>query len=287
MNSIKLPAWTNGLAAKGGSALAAPIFIIILLAMMILPLPAFVLDVFFSFNIALSVIVLLTALYTVKPLDFMAFPAVLLVSTMLRLSLNVPAVDVLDRVGGPTAVNVASALMARVNDTIAVVGFALSVARELARREGSTVFMTLLVMVVLGGVDNPDKAGAAVAQHFGNGPVVPGAPAAFVATHNGREVLDEMVEGAHGSGDYRVTSFMEGYFNGSAACLAYSRATSTGVAPVGTTRSSTPAGPWMLTAMPAHIDQLDGFFVKSQHGLLERRAITRQGEDRAVVRGVG
>ena len=89
MNSVKLPAWTNGLASKGASALAAPLFIVILLAMMILPLPAFVLDVFFSFNIALSVIVLLTALYTVKPLDFMAFPAILLISTMLRLALNV------------------------------------------------------------------------------------------------------------------------------------------------------------------------------------------------------
>ena len=89
MNSIKLPAWMAGLGNRGGSALAAPLLIIVLLAMMILPLPAFVLDVFFSFNIALSVIVLLTALYTVKPLDFMAFPAILLVSTMLRLSLNV------------------------------------------------------------------------------------------------------------------------------------------------------------------------------------------------------
>ncbi|QOY93611.1 flagellar biosynthesis protein FlhA [Massilia sp. UMI-21] len=89
MNSIKLPAWMNGIGARGASALAAPIFIIVLLAMMILPLPAFVLDVFFSFNIALSVIVLLTALYTVKPLDFMAFPAILLISTMLRLALNV------------------------------------------------------------------------------------------------------------------------------------------------------------------------------------------------------
>ena len=89
MNSIKLPAWANGLGARGASALAAPLFIVVLLAMMILPLPAFVLDVFFSFNIALSVIVLLTALYTVKPLDFMAFPAILLISTMLRLALNV------------------------------------------------------------------------------------------------------------------------------------------------------------------------------------------------------
>ncbi len=89
MNSIKLPAWMSGLGTRGAAALAAPIFIVILLAMMILPLPAFVLDVFFSFNIALSVIVLLTALYTVKPLDFMAFPAILLISTMLRLALNV------------------------------------------------------------------------------------------------------------------------------------------------------------------------------------------------------
>jgi flagellar biosynthesis protein FlhA len=94
MNSIRLPAWLTGLASRGGNAAAAPILIILLLAMMILPLPAFMLDVFFSFNIALSVIVLLTSLYTVKPLDFMAFPAVLLVSTMLRLSLNVASTRV-------------------------------------------------------------------------------------------------------------------------------------------------------------------------------------------------
>ncbi|HWJ95545.1 MAG TPA: FHIPEP family type III secretion protein, partial [Telluria sp.] len=94
MNSLKLPAWLTGLANRGSSALAAPVLIILLLAMMILPLPAFLLDVFFSFNIALSVIVLLTALYTVKPLDFMAFPAILLVSTMLRLSLNVASTRV-------------------------------------------------------------------------------------------------------------------------------------------------------------------------------------------------
>lgn len=88
MNSMKMPGWLSGMKG-GGSAMAAPIIIILLLSMMILPLPAFALDVFFSFNIALSVIVLLTALYTVKPLDFMAFPTILLVSTMLRLSLNV------------------------------------------------------------------------------------------------------------------------------------------------------------------------------------------------------
>jgi flagellar biosynthesis protein FlhA len=92
--SLRLPAWLSGLSNRGGNALAAPILIILLLAMMILPLPAFLLDVFFSFNIALSVIVLLSALYTIKPLDFMAFPSILLVSTMLRLSLNVASTRV-------------------------------------------------------------------------------------------------------------------------------------------------------------------------------------------------
>jgi flagellar biosynthesis protein FlhA len=85
---MNMPKWMTGMKG-GGNALAAPIIIILLLAMMILPLPAFVLDVFFSLNNALAVSVLLTTLYTVKPLDFMAFPTILLVSTMLRLSLNV------------------------------------------------------------------------------------------------------------------------------------------------------------------------------------------------------
>jgi len=93
MNGFRLPPWLQKIGARG-NALAAPILIILLLAMMILPLPAFALDLFFSFNIAMSVIVLLTALYTVKPLDFMAFPAVLLVTTMLRLSLNVASTRV-------------------------------------------------------------------------------------------------------------------------------------------------------------------------------------------------
>jgi flagellar biosynthesis protein FlhA len=102
MNSLKLPVWLTG---AGSKALAAPILIILMLSMMVLPLPAFVLDVFFSFNIALSIIVLLTSLYTIKPLDFMAFPAVLLISTMLRLSLNVASTRVVLTEGhtGPDA----------------------------------------------------------------------------------------------------------------------------------------------------------------------------------------
>ncbi|HEY8354956.1 MAG TPA: FHIPEP family type III secretion protein, partial [Methylophilaceae bacterium] len=86
MNGLNLPAWMNG---KNGAAAAAPLFIVMLLAMMVLPLPAIALDVLFSFNIALSIIVLLISLNTAKPLDFIAFPIVILVTTLLRLSLNV------------------------------------------------------------------------------------------------------------------------------------------------------------------------------------------------------
>ena len=70
-------------------ALAGPILICMILGMMILPLPPFLLDLLFTFNIALSIMVLLVSMYTQKPLDFAAFPSVLLFSTLLRLSLNV------------------------------------------------------------------------------------------------------------------------------------------------------------------------------------------------------
>ncbi|WMW82327.1 flagellar biosynthesis protein FlhA [Undibacterium cyanobacteriorum] len=102
MKWSNIAAWMSGPASK---ALAAPILIIMMLTMMILPLPPMVLDIFFSFNIALSIIVLLTSLYTVKPLDFMVFPTVLLVSTMLRLSLNVASTRVVLTEGhtGPDA----------------------------------------------------------------------------------------------------------------------------------------------------------------------------------------
>jgi flagellar biosynthesis protein FlhA len=81
--------WQTLLRSENLKALAAPILIILVLSMMVLPLPSFMLDLFFTFNIALSVMVMLVALYTLKPLDFSIFPTVLLVTTLLRLSLNV------------------------------------------------------------------------------------------------------------------------------------------------------------------------------------------------------
>ncbi|SCU73981.1 putative flagellar export pore protein [Cupriavidus necator] len=75
-------------------AMTGPLLIIMILGMMILPLPAFVLDLLFTFNIALAIMVLLVSMYTQKPLDFAAFPAVLLFTTLLRLSLNVASTRV-------------------------------------------------------------------------------------------------------------------------------------------------------------------------------------------------
>ncbi|MBK8121910.1 MAG: flagellar biosynthesis protein FlhA [Sulfuritalea sp.] len=73
----------------------APLLIVLILSMMVLPLPPFALDVFLTFNIAISVMVLLVAMYTLKPLDFSIFPTVLLVTTLLRLSLNVASTRII------------------------------------------------------------------------------------------------------------------------------------------------------------------------------------------------
>ena len=75
-------------------AMTAPLFIVMILAMMVLPLPPLALDLLFTFNIALSLIVMMVAATMKRPLDFAALPAVLLVTTLLRLSLNVASTRV-------------------------------------------------------------------------------------------------------------------------------------------------------------------------------------------------
>ncbi len=74
--------------------MAGPVLIIMILGMMVMPLPPFILDVLFTFNIALAIIVLMVSLYTKNPLDFAVFPTVLLITTLLRLSLNVASTRV-------------------------------------------------------------------------------------------------------------------------------------------------------------------------------------------------
>ncbi len=79
----------KSLGVKIISSISLPLGILILMTMMVIPLPAFLLDVFFTSNILISLIILMVALQTFKPLDFSSFPTVLLFATVLRLGLNV------------------------------------------------------------------------------------------------------------------------------------------------------------------------------------------------------
>ena len=81
-----------GTSARGN--IGVPLLLLTLLGMMTLPVPPFLLDTLFSFNIALSIVVLLVSVYALRPLDFAVFPTILLVATLLRLALNVASTRV-------------------------------------------------------------------------------------------------------------------------------------------------------------------------------------------------
>ena len=88
--------------AKG---VGTPLMILAALAMVVLPLPPLMLDILFTFNITLGLVVLLITIYTRKPLDFAIFPSVILVATILRLTLNIASTRVilLEGHNGPDA----------------------------------------------------------------------------------------------------------------------------------------------------------------------------------------
>ncbi|WP_286233266.1 flagellar biosynthesis protein FlhA [Thalassotalea sediminis] len=94
---MQLAAHFNQLKQKKFSVFAGagtPLLVVAILGMVILPMPAMLLDVLFSFNIALALVVLLITVYTLKPLEFGSFPSVLLIATILRLALNVASTRV-------------------------------------------------------------------------------------------------------------------------------------------------------------------------------------------------
>lgn len=93
MNLQALQQWLNRNASWAGG-LAAPMLVITVLSMMVLPLPPWLLDTFFTLNIALALVVMMVAAYMKRPLDFSVFPTVLLLTTLLRLSLNVASTRV-------------------------------------------------------------------------------------------------------------------------------------------------------------------------------------------------
>ena len=113
------------------SGLGAPIVLLAIMGMVILPMPPFLLDVLFSFNIALSLVIILVAVFTTRPVDFGIFPLVLLIATVLRLALNVASTRVVllyGHEGGDAAGKVIEAFGAVViggNYAVGVVVFAI------------------------------------------------------------------------------------------------------------------------------------------------------------------
>src|SRR5580698_9409596 len=100
---------TVGEFARNG--LGVPVLVMVVLAMMVLPLPAFLLDVFFTFNITLSLMILLAVIYVRRALEFATFPTVLLGSTLLRLGLNVASTRIV-LINGHTGAHAAGHVIA-------------------------------------------------------------------------------------------------------------------------------------------------------------------------------
>jgi flagellar biosynthesis protein FlhA len=90
---IKLKDWLGANSALMQGA-AAPMLVVAILSLMVLPMPPWLLDTFFTFNISVALMVMMVAAYMLKPLDFAAFPTVLLLTTLMRLSLNVASTRV-------------------------------------------------------------------------------------------------------------------------------------------------------------------------------------------------
>lgn len=116
---------------KIASGLGAPIVLLAIMGMVILPMPPFLLDILFSFNIALSLVIILVAVFTQRPIDFGIFPLVLLIATVLRLALNVASTRVVllyGHEGGDAAGKVIEAFGAVViggNYAVGIVVFAI------------------------------------------------------------------------------------------------------------------------------------------------------------------
>jgi flagellar biosynthesis protein FlhA len=91
VQSFQLWAGKNAAAVQG---MSAPLLVVAILALMVLPIPPWLLDTFFTLNIAVSLMVMMVAAYMLRPLDFAAFPSVLLLTTLMRLSLNVASTRV-------------------------------------------------------------------------------------------------------------------------------------------------------------------------------------------------
>ena len=95
MSTFTLSTVRHSLAKIDLTGLGLPVLVLLIMAMLVVPMPPLLLDIMFTFNIACSLIVIMIAIGTRKPLEFSSFPSVLLIATMLRLALNVASTRVI------------------------------------------------------------------------------------------------------------------------------------------------------------------------------------------------
>jgi flagellar biosynthesis protein FlhA len=124
---------TFGEFARNG--LGMPLLVMTVLAMMVLPLPAFLLDVFFTFNISLSLVILLAVMYVRRALEFQTFPTVLLGATLLRLGLNVASTRIV-LINGHTGAHAAGHVIAAFGEFVVGGNYAV----------GMVVFTVLVII---------------------------------------------------------------------------------------------------------------------------------------------
>jgi flagellar biosynthesis protein FlhA len=117
------------------NGLGVPLLVMVILAMMVLPLPAFLLDVFFTFNISLSLMILLAVIYVRRALEFAAFPTVLLGATLLRLGLNVASTRIV-LINGHTGAHAAGHVIAAFGQFVVGGNYAV----------GMVVFLVLVII---------------------------------------------------------------------------------------------------------------------------------------------
>ncbi|HEY0287221.1 MAG TPA: flagellar biosynthesis protein FlhA [Pseudomonas sp.] len=132
--------------------MTGPVLIVLILSMMILPLPTFILDLLFTFNIALAIMVLMVSMLTEKPLDFSAFPSVLLFTTLLRLSLNVASTRVI-LMEGHTGTDAAGKVIEAFGEFLVGGNFAVGLALFL-------ILVTINFMVITKGAGRIAEVGA-------------------------------------------------------------------------------------------------------------------------------
>ncbi len=117
------------------NGLGVPLLVMVILAMMVLPLPAFLLDILFTFNISLSIMILLAVIYVRRALEFAAFPTVLLGATLLRLGLNVASTRIV-LINGHTGAHAAGRVIAAFGAFVVGGDYAV----------GMVVFMVLVII---------------------------------------------------------------------------------------------------------------------------------------------